>query len=82
MLDVQHRPDIGGAVACEALVSPAKRVRAKDHVVELENRIVRVRRLLFKHIEPSPGDSALLQNLGLRICAPSLSGVGIWMKCS
>src|SRR5437773_7720385 len=40
------------AVAPEALVGPAERVRRHYHVVELEDRILLRRRLLLEDVEP------------------------------
>ena len=40
VLDLEHRLDVGGAVAGKALVGPAKRMRRQDDIVELEDRIV------------------------------------------
>jgi len=63
MLDVKNCANIGGPVAGEALVRPAKGVRSEDDIIELENGVVGVRRLLFEHIEPRAGDTALLERL-------------------
>src|SRR5437868_11209546 len=45
VLDIDHRPDIGGAVAGKALVRPAQGMGRQNRIVELENRIARLGRL-------------------------------------
>ena len=67
MLDVKNGANVSGPVAGEALIRPAKRVRSEDHIVELEDWIVGIRRLLFEHIEPGPCDPALLERLRQRL---------------
>ena len=58
VLNVEHGLDVGGAVAGETLVRPAQRVRRQDDVVELQDRIVGIGRLLFEDVEPGAGDAA------------------------
>src|ERR1700722_10873492 len=67
MLDVKNCANIGGPVAGEALVCPAKGMWSEDHIVELENGIVGVRRFLFEHVEPRAADPSLLKRLGKRV---------------
>src|SRR6185437_11669602 len=54
--DVENGADVGGPVAGEALVRPAKRVRSEDHIVELEDGIAGVGRLCLQDIEYRAGD--------------------------
>ena len=56
-MHLQHRPDIGGPVAGEALVGPAQRMRRHDDIVELEDRLVGGQRLDLEHVEPGAGDA-------------------------
>src|SRR6185312_9749261 len=67
MLEFEHRRDIGSTVAGEALVGPAERVRRQQDVVQRQDRVIRIGRLLFQDIEPGPGDQAVLQNLRQRL---------------
>ena len=67
MLDVENRANVRSPVTGEALVRPAKGVRREDHVVELENGVVEVRRFLFEHVEPGARDPALLKRVGQRL---------------
>src|SRR6185437_10585625 len=53
--DIKNSANIGGPVAGEALVGPAKGVGSEDHIVELEDAIVGVRRLFLQDIESRPG---------------------------
>jgi hypothetical protein len=61
VLDIEHGAHVGRAVAREALVGPTKRVGRQDHVVQLQDRIVRIGRLLLQHVEPGAGDAMRLR---------------------
>src|SRR5271165_6453450 len=63
MLDVEYGANVSRAVAGEALVRPAKRMRCEDDIVQLQDWIRGVRGLLLKHIKPGPGNAALLKRL-------------------
>src|SRR6516225_1291467 len=77
MLHVQDRPDVSRAVSGEALVGPAERVRREDDVVQLQNWIVGIGRLLLKDIEPGAGDSTFLKYFGQRLLVNDGSSSGI-----
>src|ERR1700677_2788583 len=77
LLYVEHRPNVGGAVAGEALVGPAQRMRGENDVVELQDRIVGVGRLLLQNVEPGAGDAAFLQSLGQRLLVDDRAARGI-----
>ena len=64
MLDIQHRLHVGSTIAGEKLIGPAQRMRRQDDVVQLQDRIVGIGRLLRKNVEPSAGDAALLKCCG------------------
>ena len=63
MLDVENGANVSRAVAGEALISPAKRMRCEDDIVQLQDWIRGIRRLLLKHIKPGPSEAALLKRL-------------------
>src|ERR1043166_955327 len=67
VLHFQRRRNVGGAVAGKALIGPAQRMGRQDHVVELQDRIGRIRRLSLQHVEPGAGDASFLQYLGQRL---------------
>jgi hypothetical protein len=48
VLDVEDSADIAGTVAGKALIGPAQRMWGEDNVVELQNRICSVGRLLLQ----------------------------------
>src|ERR1700751_1021832 len=77
MLDIENCANVGGSVASEALVSPAKRMRSEDHIVEFENGIISVWRLLFEHIKPSGGDPASRKGPGQRLLIDDRSSSGV-----
>src|SRR5689334_19264224 len=45
LLYVENGAHIGSAISGKTLVSPAKRMRRQDHIVQLENWIIRIGRL-------------------------------------
>src|SRR3712207_5209293 len=51
VLHFEHRPDIGGADTRKTLVRPAQRVRRQHDVVELQDGIVGIGRLLLQHVQ-------------------------------
>jgi hypothetical protein len=61
VLEIENRLDVRRAVAGETLVGPAERMRRQDNVVELEDRIGRVGRLLLEDIKPGAGNAVFLQ---------------------
>ena len=77
VLDVKDSANVCSPVACEALVRPAKRVRSENHIVEFEDGIVGVRRLLLEHVEPGAGDPPLLKRLRQRFLVDDRASSGV-----
>src|SRR6516165_3314831 len=67
VLNVEHSPDVGCPSSSETLIGPAKCVRRHDHVVERKERVVRIGRLLFKHVKGCAGDPSACQNVRERL---------------
>src|SRR5215471_16134217 len=61
VLNIEDGLHIGGPVAGEALIGPAKRMRGEYDVIEFEDRIIGIRRLGFENIEPGACDAPFLQ---------------------
>src|SRR5688572_874832 len=67
LLHIEHGAHVGGAVAGKTLVGPAERVRRQDDVVEFQDRVVRIGRLLLQHVEAGAGDAPFLQHFRERL---------------
>ena len=67
MLNVEHRPDVGCTISSEALIGPTKCVRRHDDIVEREQRIGRIGRLLLKHVKGCASDPPACQNVRERL---------------
>src|SRR5688572_5809335 len=77
VLDVEDGLHVRRAIAGEALIGPAQGVRRQDHVVELQDRIVRRRRLLLEHVEPGARDAPLGEHPGQRLLIDDRPARGI-----
>jgi hypothetical protein len=67
VLNIEDGANIGAAIAGETLVSPAQRVRRQNDIVELQNRVARIGRLLLEHVEPGPCDTPFLEHFSQRL---------------